>query len=176
MPDTPAIRIARLQSSDAADYRTLMLAAYALHPDAFTSTAQEREQQPLSWWAARIGAEDDAGEQVIGAWVDGTLAGVVGVSYERRAKTRHKSGLFGMYVAAPFRQLGLGRQLVEAALALARQRDGVRLMQLTVSEGNASALRLYQSCGFMLFGTEPYAVQHEGRFISKLHLWRDLHG
>ena len=40
--------IERLTPSHAVEYRTLMLEAYAGHPDAFTSTVTEREKLPLS--------------------------------------------------------------------------------------------------------------------------------
>ncbi|MDK2126726.1 GNAT family N-acetyltransferase [Parachitinimonas caeni] len=165
-----------LDVSHAQVYRQLMLQAYALHPDSFTSTAAERESLPLDWWRARLAPEAQAGERVIGAWVGGELVGVVGVSFERREKTRHKAALFGMYVDARFRQQGLGEKLVLAVIEAARQRGGVRLIQLTVSNGNIAAYRLYERCGFRPWGLEPYAVRQGDQFIDKMHMWRELDG
>lgn len=166
--------IARLTPSHAAAYRSLMLEAYALHPDAFTATVAERCDLPLSWWAARVSEAATAREAVFGAFVDEELAGVAGLSFEAREKTRHKATLFGMYVPARHRQHGVGRQLVAAVLEHAGRSPGTMLVQLTVTEGNAPAQRLYASCGFVPFGTEPLAVRVRAGYVSKVHMWCGL--
>jgi len=98
----------------------------------------------------------------------------VGLTVEPRERTRHKALLVGMYVQPGERGQGLGRALVLAALAAARQRPGLRLVQLTVTQGNDAALALYERCGFRRFGLEPMAVALGERFLDKLHLWRPL--
>ena len=167
--------IARLTPSHAAAYRALMLEAYAPHPDAFTSTVAERSDLPLSWWAARVSAATTARELVFGAFFGGELAGVAGVSFEAREKTQHKATLFGMYVPGKHCQHGFGRQLVGAVLDHARRSPGTTLVQLTVTEGNAAAQLLYLSCGFVPFGTEPFAVRVGAGYVSKVHMWCGLH-
>ncbi|MEO8022969.1 GNAT family N-acetyltransferase [Polaromonas sp.] len=163
-----------LNPRDALAYRALMLEAYALHLDAFTSAPEERAALPLSWWEERLGEDAQAAERVFGVFQDGQLAGVAGLSFEQREKVRHKASLFGMYVPARHRQRGLGRQLVHAVLAGARDRPGVRLVQLTVTQGNASAQALYESCGFTAFGVEPFAVAVDDGFVSKVHMWCNM--
>jgi hypothetical protein len=46
--------IQRLGTAWAPAYRQLMLEAYTAHPEAFTSSPQERESLPLSWWEGRL--------------------------------------------------------------------------------------------------------------------------
>lgn len=167
------MNIERLHPGAADAYRALMLEAYTLHPDAFTSSAAERSALPLSWWQARL-APGDAAEIVLGALVDGELAGVAGLAFDQREKVRHKSTLFGMYVPQRHRGLGLGRKLVEAALLLARGRPGVRIVQLTVTKGNVPAQALYSACGFVPFGEEPMAVAVGAGFVEKTHMWCEL--
>jgi len=174
LPADDAVTIRRLGPADAAPYRALMLEAYERHPDAFTSTAAERAALPEAWWHARLDEAADAPDVVLGAFVRGELVGCAGLSFETRAKTRHKSTLFGMYVDGAYRHLGIGRELVMAVLALARQRSGVRLIQLTVTDGNAVARRLYEQCGFAAFGVEPCAVAVGDAFVAKVHMWRAL--
>jgi ribosomal protein S18 acetylase RimI-like enzyme len=164
--------VRRLRPPDAQAYRTLMLEAYARHPDAFTSTAAERAALPFTWWQARLREDDDASEMVLGAFDGATLAGAAGLSFEARERARHKATLFGMVVAPAARRRGHGRALVRAALDAAQARPAVRIVQLTVTDGNAAARALYETCGFTAFGVEPYAVAVEGRFLAKVHMWR----
>ena len=161
----------RLIPGDAVLYRALMLQASAQHPDAFTSSVAEREALPLSWWQARLGTAPDAKDVVFGAFQSGVLVGAVGLAFDTREKVRHKATLFGMVVSAAQRRLGLGQQLVAAALDCARSRPGVQLVQLTVTQGNAQAHALYARNGFAEFGVEPYAVAVGQEFVSKVHMW-----
>ncbi|EJM58361.1 GNAT family N-acetyltransferase [Pseudomonas sp. GM48] len=163
--------IERLDASHALVYRALMLEAYDLHPQAFTSSVRERAVMPLSWWESRLASKLDV---VLGAFEDGRLAGIVGLAFESREKARHKVTLFGMYVSPTVRQRGLGYQLVQAALGEARNHAGLRLIQLTVTAGNDPAFSLYQHCGFVQFGLEPMAVRVGEEYYDKIHMWREL--
>ena len=170
------MRILRLTPVHAADYRAILLRAYADAPDAFTATVAERAPLPLDWWAARVADHPDPTELAYGAFVGGRLAGVAGLRFEQRERTRHKATLFGMYVAPACRGRGIGRALVEAVLTHAQAAPRTRVVQLRVTASNAPALRLYASCGFRPFGTEPYALQAGERFLSVVHMWRAVDG
>ena len=164
--------IERLTPSHAGTYRALMLEAYTAHPDAFTSTVAEREKLPVTWWESRLSPDPSPKHLVLGAFRAGELAAVVGLSFEQPEKVRHKATLFGMYVRPAFRRGGIARQLVESALKSARERPGIEVVQLTVTETNAPAVALYESCGFTRFGLEPMAVVVSSGYVSKLHMWR----
>jgi len=166
--------ITRLTPEHAEAYRTLMLEGYDRHPEAFTASVAERGSLPISWWQQRLQEDEPPREMVLAAWAGGALAGVAGLSFETRERSHHKATLFGMYVPERFRHAGLGRQLVQAVLAQARQRPETLLVQLTVTEGNAAAQALYASCGFIPFGTEPLAVRLGGGYVAKVHMWCDL--
>jgi GNAT superfamily N-acetyltransferase len=96
-----------LGANDAEVYRALMLEAYGAYPQAFTSSVAERGAMPLSWWEKRLESPLD---RLLGAYVDGELAGIVGLAFEPREKARHKVTLFGMYVTRAHQHKGLGRQ------------------------------------------------------------------
>lgn len=151
-----------------------MLRAYDDVPETFTATVAERESLPLAFWQTRTSADDEAAERVYGAFESDELVGVAGLRFQQRPRTRHKAWLFGMYVLPEYRGRGLGRGLVEAVLDGARSRDGVELIQLTVSESNNAARRLYESCGFEAFGTEPMAIRVGDRYVAKVHMWHRL--
>jgi ribosomal protein S18 acetylase RimI-like enzyme len=166
--------IRRLVPADATGYRSLMLEAYERHPEVFTSSVAERTALPLAFWEGRLKDEPRPMELVLGAFVDGRLAGIAGLAFESRDKTRHKARLFGMYVLPALRQGGIGYRLVLAALDAARAREGVKLVQLTVTHGNGAAQALYERCGFVPFGIEPFAVAVGSEFVSKVHMWCDI--
>ncbi len=170
------MQIHRLTPAHAAAYRAIMLQAYATEPDAFTSTVPEREPLPLEWWAARVSDQPEAAELALGAFDGARLVGVVGLRFERRARTLHKATLYGLFVLPDFRRHGVARGLVEAVLEEARSTPGLRVVQLTVTETNAPAIRLYQSCGFQPFGTEPLALRVGDGFVGKVHMWREVGG
>lgn len=160
----------RLVPADAGAYRALMLEAYALHPEAFTTSAAERANLPLAWWETRLAPGDDAHELVVGAFAGPALAGAAGLAFEQREKTRHKATLFGMYVPQAQRRRGLGDALVAAVLAAARARPGLRHVLLTVTDGNAGARRLYERHGFRSWGVEPNAVRVGEGCLAKVHM------
>ena len=167
-------RIALLAPPDAPAYRDLMLEAYTREPDAFTSTPEERAALPLAWWEKRLGANDDA--VGFGAFDGDRLVGSIVLERGERAKTRHKGHIVGMYVKASHRGRGLGAALFAAAMAAARAWAGVRVVTLTVSEGNAPARSLYERFGFRAFGVEPQAIAVGAAFIGKVHMVCELHG
>ena len=161
--------IRRLAARDAEPYRALMLDGYAKHPDAFTASVEERGPLPLAWWTNRIEREF-----VVGAWQASRLVGVAGLVAEARPRTRHKASLYGMYVDAAFSRRGLGERLVRTVLDEAAARGGLRVVQLTLTEGNRAAQALYERCGFAVFGVEPYAIATQTGHLSKVHMWIDL--
>ena len=64
--------------------------------------------------------------------------------------------------------------MVQAALTAARARSEIRLITLTVTEGNAPAITLYERCGFRPFGTEPMAIATPEGYKAKVHMWVPL--
>ena len=167
------MHIRPLTEADAAEYRALMLQAYELAADAFTSTAQERAVEPLGWWVQRI-ADPEQLRRAFGAFVDGALAGTVAIEYSAKPKTRHKALVIGMYVVPVQRGQGLARALLDRAIEHARARGGVLALQLTVTDGNAEAIGLYRSVGFEAFGREPMAIYTGSGFKAKLHMQMSL--
>ena len=167
------MHIARLTATDAPQYRELMLEAYVEAADAFTSTAEERLAEPLSWWVQRIAAHSGISES-FGAFEDQRLFGAVALQYSAKPKTRHSALVIGMYVKPAARRLGTGALLMQAVVAEARSRPGLRLLRLTVTEGNETAIRLYESVGFSTWGVEPQAIRTSSGYKAKVHMCMQL--
>jgi ribosomal protein S18 acetylase RimI-like enzyme len=151
------IELRRLGAEDAAAYREIRLEALADSPHAFSSTLESEQGEPLDRFAARL-----ADDLVLGAFSGTHLVGVAGFYVQPKPKHRHKGMLWGMYVRPGYRAARIGRKLVEAIIAHARQH--VELLQLFVLADNMPARRLYASLGFVEYGIERHATKYHGQY------------
>lgn len=153
--------IRRLESADAAAFRALRLQGLVECPLAFAASPQDEAEEPMDAVAARLA--DDRHGRVFGAFADGgELVGVVGLGREHMRKLAHKAVLWGMYVAPKARRRGVAHALVRHLLAQAASTPGLRQVSLGVHTGNHAARALYESFGFVAWGTEPAAAWVEG--------------
>jgi RimJ/RimL family protein N-acetyltransferase len=158
--------IRRLVAADAPAYVSLRREALEREPFAFGSSPDEDFVSSPEAVARLI---DDPEQAMFGAF-DPELIGAVGVRRLKRRKTRHKAELWGMYVRQEHRGKGLGRELVAAAIAFAREQDGVRLVHLCVTDRAASAAKLYRRAGFITWGIEPAGLHVDGVDLVEHHM------
>lgn len=111
---------------------------WMLATDTWRPVAEERK-----YLAAARGRPDAA---VLVAEEDGRVVGRLSVSRDPHPASRHVADL-GLMVAADRRRRGIGRLLLEAAVAWARE-AGVTKLELHVFPWNEAAIRLYESVGF----------------------------
>lgn len=152
--------IRAIEPADAESFRALRLEALARHPCAFSASDEEEAMQPIDAVAARL----ERGT-VLGGFAAGELVGVAGLAIPELRKKRHKGVLWGVYVRAEVRGLGLGRALVESVIAHARGR--VAQLHTTVVTTNQVARRLYHSLGFRPYGIEPRGLLADGRYFDQ---------
>ena len=164
--------IRRLLPPDAAAFLALRLASLRDCPTAFSSSFEEERDTPLATIEARFAP--GSGRNLFGVFAGDDLAGFVGVGREDSLKTRHKAFIRGMYVAPAHRGKGLGRQLLEHAMAFSAGMEGVRQVLLTVTAGNDTALAMYEALGFSVYGREPRALLVDGVYYDDLHMVREL--
>lgn len=85
---------------------------------------------------------------------------------------REHSGLLGIGVRAAYRGQGLGRRLIESAMADARRR-GFERIELWVRSPNTVAMHLYRSVGFVEEGRRRDAIRlDDGPEDEVLMAWR----
>lgn len=169
------MQLRRLNPLDATIYRAFRLRGLRDHPDAFTSSFEQENLQPPADAVARLSGASST--YMWGAFTDegvtsepaGKLMGVFGFAREERLKNCHKATLIGMFVAPEFSGCGVGRALVKAVMQDART-DGVAVLVLTVTEGNARARALYAQAGFQTIGIEPDAIRVHGASFDKEHM------
>lgn len=165
------MQIRRLETPDAAVYRELRLRGLREHPDAFTSSFEEENLRSLADTEKRLSPNSET--VMWGAFVDGALAGVVGMTRETRLKNRHKATLVAMYVAPEYGGQGLGLALVQTVIQAARAAR-LELLVLTVTDTNKQAAALYARAGFASFGVEPDAIRVNGVPFGKQHMYLQL--
>lgn len=115
--------------------------------------------------AARLAASDDCA--FFGAFEREQLVGIIRLSRYSGPNEKHRAYLAGLYVLPSSRGQGCGRGLVRAALARAGHIGGIRRVNLTVVTQQEAAIRLYQSFGFRIYGTEQEAFSSAGRFYDE---------
>ena len=173
MPEMPqkSVSIRLLTPQDAPAYCALRLRALMDHPEAFTSSAEEEADKPLSWSEARLKADAAKPHDLfLGAFLDDKLVGMAGLQGRYRPKERHNATVVGMFVAPEAAGRGMGLALMHDLLARARALPDLAQLDLTVTEGNDTAQRLYERCGFKVFGVLPRAIRVGGRYYAKVHM------
>jgi RimJ/RimL family protein N-acetyltransferase len=153
-----------LTRADAAAFRELRLRALKEHADAFTSSYEEDVQKPMAATEERLDARDNT---FWGAFVDGRLQGIVGLTREPRMKNAHKADIVAMYVAPESGRRGLARALLQAVIDHARNVAGLEQLVLSVTRSNHAAAELYRTTGFVTFGVEPRAIKVAGEYFDK---------
>lgn len=105
-----------------------------------------REIAPYdAWFGYRVAQED--------AWVMG-LAGT-----GRVPDSTTRCELFALYVDPVHQRRGVGRALLDDAIAQTRAAGG-EWLQVAVMPGNVRALRFYEACGFTAAGSRPIYAPH----------------
>jgi ribosomal protein S18 acetylase RimI-like enzyme len=169
------MRIRSLAESEAEPFRALRLRALRDHPDAFGASYEEGRARPLSYYLDQIRAAVTSPDDcILGAFAgeqEDELVGMVGFKRESGAKVRHRGYIWGMYAAPEARGQGIGRALIEAALAHARALPGLEQINLSVVTGNDAARALYRSLGFEVYGLERRALKlPDGTYLDEDHM------
>ena len=160
-----------LTAADAAEYHAFFSEGLHRHPDCFGITPADEAGEPFPTSAApdsfTLALRTDAG----------ALAGIVSCKREgaTRERLRHQATLFRMYVAREYGGLGLGKRLIAEVLRRATALGDVEQLNLVVVATNTPARRLYESFGFVAWGTQPRAFKHaDGQYFDKTEMICEL--
>jgi ribosomal protein S18 acetylase RimI-like enzyme len=128
--------------------------------------------EPGSGWT--FFDERTAPDDVLVALVEGEVAGYVKlIRAHPLAASEHVVKINGIAVDPGRRRGGVGRALLEAAVAEARAR-GARRLTLHVLAPNAAARRLYESAGFEVEGVQRGEFLLEGEYVDDVLMALDL--
>lgn len=101
------------------------------------------------------------------AEADGELIGCLNCTGGSYRAMRHQVTL-GISIAKPWRGKGVGRALMNHAIAWAKESGIVNRIELTVHTANTPAIRLYEDLGFVTEGTRRRYVYKQGRYDDAL--------
>jgi ribosomal protein S18 acetylase RimI-like enzyme len=162
--------VRRLLPDDAAAYVELRREALELEPFAFAASPQDDRALSLAFVQQALASPAQA---TFGAFAP-ALVGIVGVHQDAHRKASHKAHLWGLYVQPAQRCSGVGRSLMMAAVRYARQLPGVSQLHLAVAHTGKPAIHLYDSLGFVAWGTAPDALRVGTVSVAEHHMMLDL--
>ncbi len=143
------MEIRRLLTDDGERLRDIRLRALRDAPYAFSSSYEREAAYGPELWASGVAQSDGAQDGAVFVAVeDGRCLGMAGGFFPD--ERRDAATLWGMWVYPSARGRGLGRRLVEAVIAWARDR-GVARVELAVADAEPSrpAAALYRELGFV---------------------------
>jgi ribosomal protein S18 acetylase RimI-like enzyme len=143
-------------------------------PDAFTTHPDEHPSLP-EFRQRQADRRTNPDQRALGAYLNGALVGMAVVVREDRIKTRHRANLYSLYVAPEARREGVGRALVDAAVAAAREL-GAEQLELAVTANNTAAIVLYEGAGFRPWGVQPRAFRLDDHDFDELWMTLALDG
>ncbi|MFJ9947596.1 GNAT family N-acetyltransferase [Kitasatospora sp. NPDC091207] len=113
-------------------------------------------------------------DQFLVALLDGRVVGYIRVVPPTPlVSNRHVRQIQGLAVSAAARGRGIGRALVEAGCAAARE-QGARRITLRVLGHNSPARHLYEACGFVVEGSLAEEFLIDGRYVDDIWMARSL--
>ena len=163
-----------LTEADAEAFWNIRLRALRDDPESFGSTFEEFLERGIAGVAQglrkRTGESDDA---TFGAF-DRTIVGITGFMREQETKRHHKADIWGMYVPREARGRGIGKALLQAAIAYAKTLPGLEKINLSVVLTSKEARQLFISLGFEPYGLEKHALKLQNKYFDQELMSLDL--
>jgi|SRR5579871_5154721 len=148
------ISIVRLKPSEWQTYKIIQLEALQKDPQAFGSSYKDWVNYSDEKWQERPKNKDT---MIFIAKDDETPVGLLGVHIED-IDGEQVAHLWGMYVNAQYRGIGLGKRLLQHTLETVCTITHVKKAKLSVEYEPTPAQMLYRSLGFEAVGTKEHPL------------------
>lgn len=151
------IAIRLLTPADAPAFLALRLRAILDSPSSFSASRDDELARTPDEHVQRIAGGPM--QRGVGAFDGERLVGFAGLRRESLRQLWHKAMLWGVFVDASYRGKGVARRLVNACIEQAERDPAIMQVHLSVNAENNAALQLYESLGFIAYGTEPRSLR-----------------
>ena len=164
-----------LTEADGEAFWNIRLRALRDDPESFGSSYEEILERGIAGATQSLRKRDTSPDDAtFGAFEGGTLVGIAGFRREEEVKKRHKGVIWGMYVPREMRGKGIGKALLQAAIAHAKTLPQLEQINLSVVLTSREARQLFISLGFEPYGLERHALKLHDRYfdheLMTLHL------
>jgi len=127
------------------------------------------EEQELKWIDS---FREPEGKLLLVAEVAGKMVGILAFQAGERKRIRHR-GILGIIIAKEYREVGIGRALMERLIRWATEHPVIEKVCLAVLADNTRAINLYKSLGFVEEGRRPREVRFsKDRYVDDILMYR----
>lgn len=154
------ITIGTLSEDEWLKYKEIRLEALKNDSIAFGSSYEESKNRAESHWRTRT-------KGAVFAFDGQKVVGLMAYNNEERIKTKHKSGIYSVYVTPAYRNKGVGKKLLTEVLRLIKLNPDIIKINLTVNPLQTSAVKLYESFGFKAVGTLSKELLIDGIYYDE---------
>jgi ribosomal protein S18 acetylase RimI-like enzyme len=150
-------------------FRDIRLQSLKESPTAFLANFEDESATLEEKWKARIegSLRGKAGVTLV-AKMNGKIAGLVGVQFMQHTKTRHIAHIWGTYVAAEYRGLGIGRKLMDGIIDATKANIEIKKIKIEVIAEQLSAFELYKKLGFQMIGVSHSDLCVDGNYYDAI--------
>ena len=155
------VQIVKLGPTELPLFKSIRLESLRCAPSSFANTEADWSSLTNSEWLNRLKTPVYAvlrGEEPVG---------VMGLLIQQGEKKAHRGTLIMAYLRESERGAGLADNLLSVVTSFAVA-NGVRQLELNVSDHNVTAIRFYERHGFEQVGRVPRALIEEGREVDEL--------
>ena len=138
------------------------------YPEEFADFTLEQEKSFINE------AYNDPDRIMIACLVEGRFAGNCMISFRTGLKDHHRASV-AIALLQEYWGFGIGTKMFVEMIQIARERDGVRQIELDFIEGNSRARSLYEKMGFRTTGVKPDAIRmKDGTFLNEYMMVKRL--
>ena len=161
------VEIRKLPANRWREYRRLRLEALKQSPLAFGSAFEEEASSGEKTWKKYM-------KTVSFAIHDDEPVGMIVCVASTGSKFRHISEIYSFYVKPAYRGRGIGKELLDHALAKARRNARTLKVRLYVNSRQRAAIGLYEKAGFIVVGRLKREMKVGLKFYTMLVMEKPL--
>lgn len=165
------MEIVKLALSDWKEYKELRLDALKQDGEAFGDSFEESAELGDDEWKKEL----ESSKSFMLVAREGKLAiAMAGAYQEDSEKMKHVAYIWGVYVKKAYRKKGVGQAIVKALIAEIAADRKIEKIDLNVSTGQLSAVRLYEKLGFEIAGTLHREMKVAGKYYDEYFMEKFL--